>query len=104
MLPYIGLIQKIGGAIALGLIIGLFMAFKVEQRRANKFQAQTVKLEATLKAISSEKAEQRIVTRDRIVYVERAEKDAGKVAERIERAPVVPGRCETPEAVRSADL
>lgn len=100
----LGLVQKIGGAIALGLIIGLFMAFRVEQGRANRAQAKVVKLEAALQAISSKKAEQQIVTRDRIVYVERAERDAGRIAERIERAPVVPGKCQTPEAVRSADL
>lgn len=104
MFSPLGLIHKIVGAISLGLILGLFMAYKVEQRSADKWEATARKHAAELKRISSARNEQQIVTRDRIVYVKRAERDAGKVAERIERAPVTPGKCATPREILGADL
>lgn len=95
-----GRIGLIAGALA---GIALLTAWKIEERRADKLQAQVIKWQREFARISNERNVQKVITRDRIIEVERKAKDADSRAKRIEAAPL-PGNCKTPEAVRSADL
>jgi hypothetical protein len=56
-----------------------------------------------LNQISTAKNNQKIVTRERIVESERGSREADRVAEKIETAPV-PGLCATKPQVLQADL
>jgi hypothetical protein len=102
-MPGIGLIQQIVGVIALVALLSLLLLWKAADRRADKWEAQALKLSAELRRISTEKDEQKAATdkaiakgRERIVYVDR-------VAKEIEKAPL-PGQCRTPGAILKADL
>lgn len=98
-----GPLWKYASAGLLFVCIMLGIGLAMERRHSAKLQGQVVKLVAELKRISTAKDEQQIVTRDRIVTVREKEKSAGKVAERIEAAPL-PGKCETPREIMGADL
>ena len=74
-----------------------------EQRHASKLQAQVVKLSNELTRISSVKNEQKIITRDRIVTVNRGLQAADERARKVEQAPPAPN-CKTKPEVLQADL
>lgn len=103
MIAGLSLIQKIIGSIGLAVILSLSLALFLADRRADKWEAQAVKLAAELKAISTAKDEQKVVTRSNVKEARQGRQDAERVARRIEEAPVT-GQCETPEAVLQADL
>ena len=56
-----------------------------------------------LRKISSKKNEQRVITVEKIKEVETIRREAAKVADVIEQAPL-PGNCATPDAIMGADL
>jgi hypothetical protein len=56
-----------------------------------------------LRKISSKKNEQQIITVEKIKQVETIRREADRVAEKIEHAPL-PGNCKTPDAIMGADL
>jgi biopolymer transport protein ExbB/TolQ len=84
-------------------ILLLLLALGVVDRRADKWEAQSLKLSAELKRISTEKNEQRTETERNIVSAEKGRKGAETIAKRIEAAPL-PGQCATPREILSADL
>ena len=90
-----------GGLLFLLILTGI--AFKLEQRHSHKLQGQVVKLKGELDRISSEKNRQQVITRERIVEIERKSGEADKRARVVEAAPL-PGQCRTPDAVMGADL
>lgn len=99
----IGLVQKIVGAVALSAILALSLALFMADRRADKWERQAVKCNATLDRLADESAARQKETarrveeaKERIVVVERE-------AKRVEEA-VLPGQCATPGAVLQADL
>ena len=102
-LPVLSFAAKLGLIGGLLVIVGLTTAWKIEERRAEKLQTQVVRWQREFARLSSERQEQRIVTRTRIVEVERKSKAAARRAKRIEEAPL-PGQCKTPEAILGADL
>ena len=71
--------------------------------RADRIQINLNEARAELKAISDRKNEQAETTKGNIEQAERIGRDADKVAERIEQAPVEPD-CKTPESIMGADL
>jgi biopolymer transport protein ExbB/TolQ len=74
--------------------------------RTNQLEKERInsnELRAELKRISSKKNEQRVITVEKIKQVETIRREADKVAEKIEQAPL-PGNCRTPDAVMGADL
>lgn len=77
--------------------------FKLWPISINGLKAELRDARAELRRISSKKNEQQVITRDRIVVVEGKEREADKVAEQVENAPL-PGQCRTPETVLGADL
>ena len=100
----IGLVEKIVGGIALAVILALSIALFAADRRADKWERQARKLSAKLDQLAEEskankrEAEKRIGQgKERVIVVERK-------AREIEAAPIEPGLCKTPDAVRSADL
>jgi hypothetical protein len=97
------IVQKIVGAIALAVILSLSIALWAADRRADKWEAQSLKLSAELRRISTQKNEQGVRTERIIVEVEKERQGAERIAKRIEAAPL-PGQCETPDAVLVADL
>lgn len=99
----ISIIHKALYGAAVVLILSLSIALFMADRRADKWERQAVKCNATLHSISTAKDEQKVVTRSNVEEAERGRSDAERVARRIEEAPVA-GQCETPEAVLSADL
>jgi hypothetical protein len=99
----LGLVQKIVGSIALAVIISLSIALWAADRRADKWEAQSLKLSAELKRISTQKNEQKVRTERIIVEVEKEREGAERIAKRIEAAPL-PGKCETPGEIMGADL
>lgn len=96
-------LRQIGLSLGIFLVLGLFLALQVEKRSHARTKAQAVRLSMELERISTAKNEQKVITRERIVEVERVRKDADKVAKRVEAAPL-PGQCKTPEAIMGADL
>jgi biopolymer transport protein ExbB/TolQ len=84
-------------------ILLLLLALGVVDRRADKWEAQSLKLSAELKRISTEKNEQRTETERNIAEAEKGRKGAETIAKRIEAAPL-PGQCATPREILSADL
>jgi hypothetical protein len=103
MLAGLSLIQKIIGSIGLAVVLSLSLALFMADRRADKWERQAVKCNATLtrlaeesEASRSEVKERIIEGRERVVYVDR-------VARGIEGAPLK-GQCQTPDAVLSADI
>jgi biopolymer transport protein ExbB/TolQ len=84
-------------------ILLLLLALGVVDRRADKWEAQSLKLSAELKRISTEKNEQRTETDENIAEAEKGRKGAETIAKRIEAAPL-PGQCATPREILSADL
>lgn len=74
-----------------------------ERNRADRIQINLNEARAELKRISTEKNEQAERTKETIRIVERDRKEADKVAERIEAAPL-PGQCRTPSEVLEAEL
>ena len=85
------------------LCLMLATALMIERRQNGKLEGQVIRLSAELQRISTERDEQNVVTRDRIVVAERERKEADRVAERIETAPVAP-ECRTPEVILQSDL
>ncbi len=81
----------------------LALALHMERRHSGKLRGQLAAATAELQRISTAKDEQRVITRDRIVEVERMADNADRFADRIERAPL-PGNCETPEAILGSDI
>jgi hypothetical protein len=91
-------------SLALALVCVVeFIALKAEKRHSSKLQAQIVKLDAQLRAITTAKNEQKQVTKGNIVKAEEGRKKADVVAKRIEQAPL-PGNCATPKEILEADL
>lgn len=71
--------------------------------KLEKCERDRNELRAELKRISSKKNEQQVITVEKIKQVETIRREADKVAEKIEQAPL-PGNCKTPDAVMGADL
>ncbi|GAA4015398.1 hypothetical protein GCM10022280_12670 [Sphingomonas swuensis] len=94
---------RVGIAASILAVTFLAAAWKIEERRADKLQAQVVKWQTAFGRISSGKNEQKVITKERIVEVEVRAKDADVRAKRIEAAPLL-GQCATPEAVMGADI
>jgi len=94
---------RVGIAAGILIFTALFAAYKIEERRADKLQTQVIKWQRAFAKLSTERNEQRTITRTRIVEVERKSKSANTRARRVETAPL-PGQCKTPEAVLGADL
>lgn len=86
-----------------GLCLFLKLSLASEQRHSAKVEGQLVKAAAELQRISTKRDEQKAVTRDTIKEAETVTREADKVAERIEAAPL-PGQCKTPTAILEADL
>jgi biopolymer transport protein ExbB/TolQ len=84
-------------------ILLLLLALGVVDRRADKWEAQSLKLSAELKRISTEKNEQRTETDENIAEAEKGRKGAETIAKRIEAAPIELG-CKTPAEIMGADL
>lgn len=91
--------------IAAGLIVctALFAAWKIEERRGNKLQTQVIKWERAFAKLSNERNTQKVITRDRIIEVERKAKDARVRSKRLEAAPAA-NQCVTKPAVMGEDL
>jgi hypothetical protein len=103
MFAGISLLHKIIGSIGLAVILSLAVALFMADRRADKWERQAVKCNATLTRLAEEseanksEVKERIVEgRERVVYVDR-------VARGVEAAPLK-GQCQTPDAVLQADL
>ncbi len=91
-----------GGALIIALLV-VSALYHMERRHSGKLRGQLAAATAELQRISTAKDEQRTITRDRIVEVERMADNADRFADRIERAPL-PGNCETPEAILGSDI
>ena len=96
--------------ITLGLLVMALMiqtarieGFRVWPVSTTGYKADLRKVRDELRRISSKKNEQKVITRDRIVVVEGKERQADKVAERVENAPL-PGQCRTSPEILGADL
>jgi predicted Holliday junction resolvase-like endonuclease len=90
-------------ALALACVL-LKLSLTIEQRHSAKLETQLVKANAELQRISTKRDEQKAVTRDTIEQAETVTREADKVAERIEAAPL-PGSCKTPAIIlESNDL
>jgi predicted Holliday junction resolvase-like endonuclease len=90
--------------IALALLcVVQFLALKSEKRHSTKLQAQVVKLDGQLKAISAKKNEQKQVTGGNIAKAQEGQKRAESIAKRIETAPLS-GNCKTPKEILDADI
>lgn len=85
--------------------VAVFLLFQRNDARSDavRWQKQDAGHVAELKAISTKRNQQVIVTRDRIVIAERKAKDADGVAKKIEAAPIMPG-CRTAPEIMGADL
>jgi hypothetical protein len=93
----LSLIQKIVGGVALSVILALSIALFFADRKADKWERQAVKCNATLQRISTAKDEQKAETgrnidsaKERIVYVDR-------IVRPLETRPL-PENCVTPDA------
>ena len=91
--------------IGLGLLCLLLAVQTVRLgHRSNQLEREKIannELRAELKRISSKKNEQQIITVEKIKEVEKIRREADKVAEKIEAAPL-PGNCRTPDELRTA--
>lgn len=88
---------------AIGIICGMNSQIHRAREALRHCNQAKAELQAELDRISSERNQQQIVTRDRIVTVTRTIREKARQAERVETAPVVPG-CKTPPQVMGADL
>src|SRR5687767_8261642 len=92
-------------------LVGILVALLAVQsirlaHRGNQLERAKINLNearAELKRISTAKDEQREETGQNIGQAERRNRDADKIAERIEGAPL-PGNCATPPEILGADL
>jgi biopolymer transport protein ExbB/TolQ len=93
--------------VGLGLLCLLLAVQTVRLgHRTNQLEREKIannELRAELKRISSKKNEQQIITVEKIKEVEKIRREADKVADGIEAAPL-PGQCKTPDAIMGADL
>ena len=91
--------------IGLGMVCLLLAVQTVRLgHRTNQLEREKIannELRAELKRISSKKNEQQIITVEKIKEVEKIRREADKIAEKIEAAPL-PGQCRTPDELRSA--
>ncbi len=87
--------------VAACLVLKLSLAS--EQRHSAKLETQLVKALAELKRISTKRDEQKATTRETIAEAETVRREADKVAEQIEAAPL-PGSCKTAPEIMDADL
>ena len=90
------------------IVLALALAVQTVRlgHRSNQLEREKInsnELRAELKRISSKKNEQQVITVEKIKQVETIRREADKVAEKIEQAPL-PGNCTTPRAVLEADL
>jgi hypothetical protein len=79
------------------------LRLKAEQGHSAKVEQQLSKAVSELKRIASAKDTQRTVTKTNIVTVTKTIHDADRRAKVVEAAPL-PGNCQTPPEVLSADL
>lgn len=91
-----GVLWKYASAGLAVLCVVLFILWKAEARHADKLEDRVAYFRSELQRISTAKNEQRVVTRERIVVVEKSRRVADKVAKQVEAAPL-PGNCATPD-------
>lgn len=109
MLQIRAFLASIHGLIILGLvaiIIGLSLMIWGLRIGPIGFDGLKEKLEdcrGDLESISAKRNEQKPITERRVIVAEQGRKQADRVAERIEAAPL-PGQCQTPDAIMGADL
>lgn len=106
-MSYLLLLRAHWKLIGLGLLC-LALAVQTVRlgRRSNQLERAKIdnnELRAELKAISTKRNEQKVETGKNIEQAERGNREADKVAERIEKAPL-PGNCVTPPEILGADL
>lgn len=90
------------GLMALALAVQT-VRLGLAENRADKLRIANNELRAELKSISDKRNEQKAETSRRIDRAERGNKEADKIARKIEEAPL-PGQCKTPAEIMGADL
>lgn len=103
MLNAIPLVSKLLGLAALVAILTLTVLWQAADRRADKWQSQSLKLSAQLERLAVESEERQRESARRIAEAQGRIVVVDRIAREIEKAPLE-GQCKTPDAILKADL